>query len=305
MVGVARGLKRLGAQADLPGGRSRRGRGVCRLLPVRGGLILAAALLTLTFGVTRVDARPDSQRGGRIIFIIGESGDIGPSPNLVMMNADGSNSHLRLHWALHASFSPKGRSIAYELIGEPNTRVIAADGPLRDRLLIRNASSADWSPVGGAVAFVRDGDAWVKSLRTGAQTRVVRNATYPEWSPDGKRLAFVRNNDAWTVDLATRRPHRLIRDAGCGARWSPDGRRIAFERCTRYGQSDIYVALADGTSARRVAEGGSPAWSPDGHEIAFSDGRRIIRIRPDGTHRHVVWGNGKGYCACRDLDWKP
>ncbi len=268
---------------------------------MRRGLVLVASLLALILSAERLDAKSELQREGRIIFIIGESGGIGPSPNLVMMNADGSNSHLRLHWASHASFSPNGRSIAYELISTRDTRVIAADGPMRDRLLIRNGSFADWSPAG--IAFERGGDVWVRNPRTGAQTRVVSNGDFPELSRDGKRLAFVRKSDVWVADLPTKRAHRLIRNAACGARWSPDGRRIAFERCSQYGESYLYVALADGTSARRVAKGGSPAWSPDGRELAFSDEKRIVRIRPDGTHRRVVWGDAQGYCGCRFLDW--
>jgi Tol biopolymer transport system component len=270
---------------------------------VRRWLILAASFLALILPAARLEARSESQREGRIIFIVGESGDIGPSPNLVMMDADGSNTHVRRQWASHASFSPNGRSIAYQLIAARDTRVIATDGFLRDRLLIRDARFADWSPAGAAVAFERAGDVWVKSLRTGAQRRVVRNGEFPEWSPDGESLAFVRTSDVWVVDLATKRAHRLIRNA-CGARWAPDGRRIAFERCDQTGASSLYVALADGTAAHRVAVGGSPAWSPDGRELAYSDERRIIRIRMDGSHRRVVY-HPRGYCACRFLDWAP
>ena len=270
---------------------------------MRAGLALAASLLTLIVGAERLEAKGESQRDGRIIFIVGESGDIGPSPNLLMMDADGGKAHLRLHWAAYASFSPNGRSIAYELIGARDTRVIAADGALRDRPLIRNASSVSWSPTGQAIAFVRGGDLWVKTLRTGAQRRVVRNGGSPDWSPDGKKLAFVRDDDAWVLDLATARTQRLIRNAGCGARWSPDRRRIAFERCDSQGESYVYVARSDGTLARRLAKGASPAWSPDGREIAFSDGRRIIRIQADGTHRRAVYAPG-GHCACRFLDWR-
>jgi Tol biopolymer transport system component len=270
---------------------------------MRGGLVLAVSLLTLALAAQRLEAKPEAQRDGHIIFIVGGSGDIGPSPNLVMMDADGSNARVRLHWASHAAFSPNGRSIAYQLIGARDTRVIATDGPLRDRLLIRDARFADWSPAGAAIAFERAGDVWVKNLRTGAQRRVVRNGEFPEWSPDGERLAFVRTSDVWVVDLATKRAHRVIRNS-CGARWAPDGRRIAFERCDRIGTSSLYIALADGTAAHRVAAGGSPAWSPDGRELAYSDEGRIIRIRMDGSHRRIVY-HPKGYCACRFVDWAP
>jgi dipeptidyl aminopeptidase/acylaminoacyl peptidase len=264
-----------------------------------GYLAVAAGLLTLILAAEHVEAKPESRRDGRITFIVGESGEFRPSPRLIVMDADGTNTRVRLGYVSHASLSPNGRLIAYHRVGGRDTRVIAADGRLRDRLLVRNGRTADWSPTGAAIAFVRGSDVWVKNLHSRTR-RVVRNAEAPDWSPDAKRLAFVRGSDIWIVDLASKRTHLLIRGAG-NARWSPNGRRIAFERRGQF-ENHVYIARADGTAQRRLAEGSSPAWSPDGRELALSVETRIIRIRVDGSHRRVVYAP-KYYCACRGLEW--
>jgi Tol biopolymer transport system component len=283
-------------------------------MPAR--LAVALSLLTLILVAERAEAKPESQRDGRISFIVGESGDTGPSPRLIVMDADGTNPRVRLGYVYHASLSPNGRLIAYDPAGSRDTRVIAADGPLRDRLLVRNGRSADWSPTGAAVAFERGSAIWVKNLHSRAERRVVRNAEWPDWSPDAKKLAFIRlrpprdeNSDVWVVDLASKRTHRLIRNAG-NVRWSANGHWIAFERelAPRKRVSGvsypvyIYVARADGTKQRRLAEGESPAWSPDGRELAFTDGRRIFRVRLDGRSRRVVY-DPKYFLYPRFLDW--
>jgi Tol biopolymer transport system component len=97
--------------------------------------------------------------------------------------------------------------------------------------------------------------------------------------------------------------------------WSPDGRLLAFTRGRHVGgngQTDVWIAGADGTHARPVARGGrdfgfgSPTWSPDGRRLAvmhyslvherftstieiveLSTGRRrsIVRV----SSRYPVW----------------
>jgi Tol biopolymer transport system component len=263
-----------------------------------GCLAVAASLLALMLVGEYAEAKPESRRDGRIIFIVGESGDTGPSPRLMVMDADGNNARVRLGYAYSASLSPDGRLIAYDPAGSRDTRVIAADGPRRDRLLVRNGRSADWSPTGAAIAFIRGSDIWVKNLHSRTQRRVVRNAQAPDWSPDAKKLAFVRGSDVWVVDLASKRTHRLIRSAR-NVRWSPDGQRIAYERGT---PEQIYVARADGTHQERVASGEYPTWSPDGRELAVTDGRRIVRFGLDRRYRRVVYAP-KYFLACRFLDW--
>jgi Tol biopolymer transport system component len=275
-------------------------------------MLLVAPLLALTVVEDRPHAQLSSRRDGRITVVVGESGESIPSPRLLLMDADGKNRRGRGKYVNYAALAPNGRLIAYELLGTRNTRVMAADGPPRDRLLVRNGEWADWSARGDAVAFVRGGDIWIDNLGNSKQRRVVRDGNWPDWSPDGKRLAFVRERtssrsgsaarDIWAVDLATRRERRLIR-GGDAPRWSPDGHWIAFTRMKVY-ESFIYVAHADGTAQRHVAEGEDAAWSPDGSELAIADFYRITRMRPDGTHRRIVFGSKAIPCpACRFVDW--
>lgn len=274
----------------------------------------------LAAGVAVAYARPHGQagayHGGRIAVIVGESGDIGPTPRLVVMDADGQNARVRLGWVYSASFSPDGRSIAYADLGlhGPEIWSVAVDGPGSSRRLACDGRDVDWSPLGDAIAFVRPlhsgdgGELWVENLQTRVQRRVVRSARVslftPDWTPDGKKLAFDRGGDVWVVDVTSKRAERLIVDA-TEPRWSPDGNRIAFVRDVGGGESFVFVARADGAAPRRVAAGDGAAWAPDGTELAIADFWRVTRIRPDGTHRRVIYApEPRGNCpACRDPDW--
>src|SRR5438270_14017717 len=114
---------------------------------MRSWVLLAASLLALAVD-DRTHAESQSRRDGRIAVIVGESGEAGPSPRLIVMDADGKNARVRLGYVVHASLSPNGRSIAYEPLAARDTRVVAADGRGRGRLLDRDGRGADWSPNG-------------------------------------------------------------------------------------------------------------------------------------------------------------
>src|SRR5436305_2202790 len=110
-------------------------------------------------------------------------------------------------------------------------------------------------------------------------------------SPDGKRVAWARRirdrKGAWklsAVEVAgatSDAPARRVSGASDGrARdekspvWSPDGKRIAFlSDAAKDGQSQIWVAPADGGPARRLSavkgQLADPRWSPDGRSISF------------------------------------
>ncbi len=103
------------------------------------------------------------------------------------------------------------------------------------------------------------------------------------------------NRDLYLVDSEGRELARLTSDAGedFAASWSPDGRAIAFTS-KRGGHSEVYVANADGSNARRLTAPSSdrtlnPTWSPDGHRIAY------YREKGDGKDQiHVANVDGGG-----------
>ena len=100
--------------------------------------------------------------------------------------------------------------------------------------------------------------------------------------------------------------------------WSPDGTRLAFVS-TRAGNSDVFVAGADGSGARAVTgdpgEDLSPAWSPDGRRLAYISQRSADRdvhvVDADGRNDRALAANrseeatptwsptGSGWPSCR------
>lgn len=268
---------------------------------MRGAAVAALALLALAQAASR-----GAQTAGRITATVGESGDVGPTPRLVVMDADGANARVRLGWVLSASLSPDGASVAYVSRTNP-TSVWVAGATARGagRRVVDSAYAVDWSPRGDAIAFVRSGgsccggELWTEDLRTHARRRVVRNAVVADWSPDARSFAFVRGGATWIVARAGGQARRVIADS-YDPRWSPDGRRIAFIREANR-TSFVYVANVDGTAVHRVVEGRDAAWSPDGSELAVAQQRRIVRVRPDGTQLRVVH---RGCCAFGDIDWR-
>jgi Ca2+-binding RTX toxin-like protein len=100
----------------------------------------------------------------------------------------------------------------------------------------------------------------------------VPGATDYAFAPDWFRVAF--STGGASAVLTVMRPDGSQRrdigpvSPGVAASWSPDGTRLVFQAPT-----GIYVADADGSGIRKLADGGAyPRWSPRGDRIAYVAG---------------------------------
>jgi TolB protein len=160
-------------------------------------------------------------------------------------------------------------------------------------LLAVAAATASARPRNGLISFWSNrsgGRAQVYVMNPdGSGQRQVTNlfsAKRGAWSPDGTLLAF----DGRSYDMLFDFDVFLIRPDGTGFRqvtrgpardtqasWSPDGKQLAFVRERgEHTQPEVWVVGADGTHARRLTNGGSPAWSRDGRTIAVGALARLV-----------------------------
>lgn len=134
------------------------------------------------------------------------------------------------------------------------------------------------APIGpGKLAYVQDGDIWLKLLPDGQPRRITTSAQagYPRWSPSGQWLTFSDSQAAWVV----REDGTGLRKIEGFGRWSPvDDRYVGIDSG---GTITIFTENADGSDRRVVAKyfpsNGhlanqirGPLWSPDGRWIAYT-----------------------------------
>ncbi len=83
--------------------------------------------------------------------------------------------------------------------------------------------------------------------------------------------------------------------------WSPDGKRIAYEVAPQAGEG-IWIAGNNVLRSRVSAHGRDPAWAPNGKSIAFADGRKVVVVSPDGSHRRTLF---RGPARLASPSWSP
>lgn len=144
---------------------------------------------------------------------------------------------------------------------------------------------------GDRVAFVSDGDVWIRDLDSGALTRLTFHGApdqSPVWSPDDGWIAFMSLRDRVQGGGLFRKrtsgegeAELLLEmsDEGWPNDWSPSGEQILFQDLRAETEADLRLLdLADGTAEDLLR---SPAaeffgrFSPDGRWIAFNSARGL------------------------------
>jgi dipeptidyl aminopeptidase/acylaminoacyl peptidase len=160
----------------------------------------------------------------------------------------------------------------------------------------------------GKVAYIQDGDVWVKELPDGKPQRLTDDGrnTIPRWSPSGEWLAFYKDTEVWLARANGSDVHSL--DGRCNPvnalAWSPVEDRLACVAGS--GVLRLETVDADGAASSTLippsigASGrlGRIAWSPDGKWIAYEWQEGLMtyqglwKISADGEERAELYASG-------------
>jgi TolB protein len=229
----------------------------------------------LSFGVGRCGPQPSTQ--GRISFVRSNQGS---TPNLFVVNPDGSNQQQLTHdiYIDQTAWSPDGK-------------YIAAQGRLNDVAAILRIE-------------VGPDNRAVEILKLTAEDTA--ESVLPAWSPNGTEIAFQSKRGGGDWQIHVMKPDgsdkRMVTDGKGLAKhpaWSPDGKSIAYVLSDGTSSaSEIYVVPVAGGAATKVTGNGSvklnPAWTNDGKSIVFLQGTgdrdRAIAIVPaeGGEPRNIT-----------------
>ena len=178
-----------------------------------------------------------------------------------------------------------------------------------------NKSSLTWSPDGRSFAYESNNDGntdiYVMDLKIREHRRLTHDPSKdgaPIWSPDGKWIAFTSNRTGNTqiykMDVNDEKLRQLThRGENKTPAWSPDSQWVAFIS-SQNGKESLYVMTADGRQLKRLADAsfkwGGCTWSPDGEQIAFSAwdiGLKAVNI-------FIIDANGKNHHRLTSETWR-
>ncbi|MBN1223615.1 MAG: Tol-Pal system beta propeller repeat protein TolB [Candidatus Aminicenantes bacterium] len=139
------------------------------------------------------------------------------------------------------------------------------------------------------------------------QTRITFNKIkdyMPAWSADGKHISYTSYRKGG-AGLYILNPFegKITEVSNAGTNFSPsfspDGKKMAFCSTLEEGNSEIYIAEADGTKIKRLtfnkAIDTAPTWAPTSRELAFTSDRsgtpQIYIMDAEGSNvRRVSYG---------------
>jgi eukaryotic-like serine/threonine-protein kinase len=194
---------------------------------------------------------------------------------------DSLSTRLRKRWPVAAAiaFALVAGSLVTAWARRPEPRTITSERYL-------TYSGHDYSPAvspdGKLIAFssARDGRqrVWLKQVADGSEVALTAGGDdLPRFSPDSSVLLYIHaepgeRGELWRVPVVGGEPRKLIDDVA-SADFSPDGTKIAFTRnATGLARTDLWLANADGSNARELAQtdigAAHPRWSPDGRQLA-------------------------------------
>lgn len=162
----------------------------------------------------------------------------------------------------------------------PQLWLVDADGS-NERAVFDAGESISWSPDSHAILFQdsvlttdtrgQPARIWVLNVKSGEAMQVAVGEV-PAWLPSGEEISYVplanrlENTAVSFVVAPVGGQPRPLTEAH-GLRWSPDGTAVAIEK-----DGGIHLADVNGTNVRHLVDGFSPVWSPDGSRLAYVQG---------------------------------
>lgn len=194
---------------------------------------------------------PAASPDGRRVAFISIPGQGRPAPLVVVDVETGERQVIADDAFGDPSWSPDGRSIAYEGLLDDETGIVTIDLATGERTYLTAGADPSWSPDGSTIAFELPSDRppvrveqqgiFTVPATGGEATRILESGTSPSWSPDGSSLAITRPIGVW-VASADGSDERLI------VGWTPEDAQTIF--------TDISYA--------------DPSWSPDGTAVVYT-----------------------------------